>query len=91
MNKQELINAIAERTGETKKSIDAILGAFADTVTHELKSGSEVTLTGVGVFKTSQRAARVGRNPQTGEPANIAAALVPKFKASLVLKKALNG
>lgn len=90
MNKSELITRVANAAGDTKGTTERIINALADTITDTLKSGGEVTLTGVGTFSTAQRAARVGRNPRTGEPADIAAATSPKFKPSITLKKALN-
>lgn len=90
MSKKELIDAIAEQTGETKKAIGNVLDALSNVVVADLKAGAEVTLPGLGKLHAAKREARVGRNPRTGEPAAIAAAAVPKFKASLTLKNALN-
>ena len=90
MNKAELIAAIADATGTTKKDVDATLKAFVDVVTEELKKGEKVQLVGFGTFEVSERAAREGRNPQTGETMEIKASKTPKFKAGKALKDSLN-
>ncbi len=90
MNKAELIAAIAERTELTKKDAEAALKAFSDVVAEELKKGEKVQLVGFGTFEVSERAAREGRNPQTGEAMAIAASKAPKFKAGKALKDAVN-
>ncbi|MDO4616356.1 MAG: HU family DNA-binding protein [Lachnospiraceae bacterium] len=90
MNKTELIAAIAEKAGISKKDSEAALKAFVETVTEELKKGEKVQLVGFGTFEISERAAREGRNPQTGETMQIAASKNPKFKAGKALKDQLN-
>jgi DNA-binding protein HU-beta len=90
MNKVELSAAIAEQTGLSKKDSDAAVKAFIDVVTDELKKGGKVQLVGFGTFEVSERAAREGRNPQTGETMTIAASKAPKFKAGKALKDSVN-
>ncbi len=90
MNKAELVSAIAEKTELSKKDAEKALKAFIDVVTEELKKGEKVQLVGFGTFETSKRAAREGRNPQTGETMKIAASVAPKFKAGKALKDAMN-
>jgi DNA-binding protein HU-beta len=89
MNKTELINAMAEKAELSKKDAEKALNAFIDTVTKELADDGKVQLVGFGTFETSERAARVGRNPQTGEEMEIPASIVPKFKAGKALKEAV--
>ncbi|PCI62017.1 MAG: DNA-binding protein HU [Gammaproteobacteria bacterium] len=91
MNKSQLINAIALQADISKSQAEKALNAFTQTVTDTLKQGEDVALVGFGTFTTSERAARVGRNPQTGEELQIAAATVPRFKAGKALKTAVNG
>ena len=91
MNKAELITAMAAKADLSKKDVEATLKAFIDVVTEELKKGEKIQLVGFGTFETSERAAREGRNPQTGEPMPIAASKAPKFKAGKALKDAING
>ena len=81
MNKAELIAQIAEDAGVTKTQANAALDSFVGAVTKTLKKGDKVTLVGFGTFSVSKRAARTGRNPQTGEVIKIKARRVPKFKA----------
>ena len=90
MNKTELVAAMADQTGLTKKDVEAVLKAFTDVVSGELKKGGKVQLVGVGTFEVSERAAREGRNPQSGEPMKIAASKAPKFKAGKALKDMVN-
>lgn len=90
MNKTELIAAISEKTGLTKKDSDAALAAVIDSIAEALKNGDKVSLIGFGTFEVRERAARVGQNPQTGEKINIAASKAPAFKAGKALKDALN-
>jgi len=86
MNKTELIAAMAEQAGISKKDSEAALKAFIDSVSEALKAGDKVQLVGFGTFEVSERAARTGRNPQTGENIEIAASKTPKFKAGKALK-----
>ncbi len=90
MNKTELINAIAEKAELSKKDADKALKAFVDVVAEELKKGEKVQLVGFGTFEVSERAAREGRNPQTGATMKIAASKSPKFKAGKALKDMMN-
>ena len=90
MNKAELVAAMAEQTNLSKKDAEAALKAFVDVVSEELKKGEKVQLVGFGTFEVSERAAREGRNPQTGKTMTIAACKAPKFKAGKALKDAIN-
>ena len=90
MNKTELIAAIAEQAEISKKDAEKALKAFVDVVTEQLKEGEKVQLVGFGTFEVSERAAREGRNPQSGEPMTIAASKAPKFKAGKALKDMVN-
>ncbi|MCU6695468.1 HU family DNA-binding protein [Laedolimicola ammoniilytica] len=90
MNRMELVAAIAEKTELSKKDAEKALKAFTDVVAEELKKGEKIQLVGFGTFEVSERAAREGRNPQTGEAMQIAASKSPKFKAGKALKDALN-
>ena len=90
MNKSELIDAIAASADLSKSSAGRAVDAFVESVTNELKAGGNVSLVGFGTFQVKERAARTGRNPQTGETINIKAANVPSFKAGKGLKDALN-
>lgn len=90
MNKTELIAAMAEQAGLSKKDSEKALKAFVDVVTGELKKGGKVQLVGFGTFEVSKRAAREGRNPQTGKSMKIKASKSPKFKGGKALKDALN-
>ena len=89
MNKTELVAAIAKNAELTKKDAEAALTAFTETVAAELKKGEKVQLVGFGTFEVSKRAAREGRNPQTGATMKIAACKAPKFKAGKALKDAI--
>ena len=90
MNKTELIAAIAEQAEISKKDAEKALKAFVDVVTEQLKEGEKVQLVGFGTFEVSERAAREGRNPQTGKTMKIEACKAPKFKAGKALKDAIN-
>ena len=90
MNKSELIEAIAASADIPKAAATRALDAMIDAVTETLKKGDSVALVGFGTFSVKERAARTGRNPQTGDPINIAAAKVPGFKAGKALKDAVN-
>ena len=90
MNNTELIAAIADKAEVSKKDSDKALKAFIDVVTDELKKEHKVQLVGFGTFEVSKRAAREGRNPQTGKTMEIAACKAPKFKAGKALKDAVN-
>jgi len=90
MNKTELVAAMAEQTQLSKKDAEAALKAFIDVVSAELKKGEKIQLVGFGTFEVSERAAREGRNPQTGKTMTIAASKAPKFKAGKSLKDLVN-
>ena len=89
MTKQEFVDQVADRAGLSKKDAAGAVDAFLDTVEDALKRGSEVSFSGFGKFSVSDRAAREGRNPATGEKIQIAASRVPKFTAGAGLKKAI--
>ena len=90
MNKTELVAAVAEQADISKKAAEKALKAFVDVVTEEMKKGEKVQLVGFGTFEVSERAAREGRNPQTGKTMKIEACKAPKFKAGKALKDAVN-
>lgn len=90
MNRTELVAAIAEAAEISKKDSEKALKAFVEVITEQLKKGDKVQLVGFGTFEVSERAAREGRNPQTGATMKIAASKAPKFKAGKALKDALN-
>lgn len=90
MNKSELIDAVAENAGLTKTDASRALDAFIDGITEALTRGEQVTLVGFGTFTVKERAARTGRNPQTGATIQIAASKAPSFKAGKALKDAVN-
>jgi len=86
MNKTELVAAIAAQSGTSKKDAEAVLNAFVDVVGDTLKKGDKISLVGFGTFEARKRAAREGKNPQTGAKIKIAATTVPAFKAGKALK-----
>ena len=90
MNKGELIEKMAEKADMTKASAGRALDSLIQTVTEELANGGDISLVGFGTYKVSERAARTGRNPQTGEEIQIAETKVPSFKAGKALKDACN-
>ena len=90
MNKTELIAAVAEKAELSKKDAEKAVKAFTDAVSEELVKGGKVQLVGFGTFEVSERAARTGKNPQTGKAINIPACKAPKFKAGKALKDAVN-
>jgi len=89
INKEALIDAIASKTDLSKKDVSAMLEAFEEKVTEEIRQGNKVTLTGFGTFRISDRASREGINPQTKEKIQIPAMRVPKFTAGKTLKEAV--
>jgi len=89
MNKAQLIEAIANSTGQSKVAAGVFLDAFTETVGGALKKGDDVSLVGFGTFSVRKRAARAGRNPQTGEALKIKASKNPAFKAGKALKDAV--
>lgn len=90
MNKAELVAAMAEKSDLSKKDAEKALKAFTDVIAEELKKGEKIQLVGFGTFEVSERAARTGRNPQTGKEMNIPASKAPKFKAGKALKDMIN-
>ena len=90
MNKKELVAEVAAKTELSKKQAEAAVDAMLDAVTDALKKDEKVQLVGFGTFEVSERAARDGRNPRTGETIEIAAVKAPKFKAGNALKDAIN-
>ncbi len=90
MNKTELVAAMAEQADMTKKDAEKALTAFTEVVAKELRKGGKIQLVGFGTFEVSERAAREGRNPQTGATMKIAASKTPKFKAGKALKDMMN-
>ena len=90
MNKTELVAAMADQAGLSKKDAEKALKAFTDVIADELKKGGKVQLVGFGTFEVAERAARVGRNPQSGAVMQIPASKAPKFKAGKALKDSLN-
>ena len=89
MNKIELISAVKDKTGFSGKDADKAVKAVFEAVTEALAKGEKVQLIGFGTFEVRERAAREGRNPQTGAAVKVAAAKVPAFKAGLALKNAV--
>ena len=90
MNKTELVAAIADKTELSRKDAESALKAFTDVVAEELTQGEKIQLVGFGTFEVSERAERIGRNPQTGAEMKIAASKAPKFKAGKALKDMVN-
>ena len=90
MNKTELVKAMMEKTGDTKKTTEETLNAFISVITEALQNEDKVQLVGFGTFETRKRAARKGRNPQTKEEIKIPASIAPVFKAGKALKDIIN-
>ena len=90
MNKNDLVSAVASRTGLSKSDAAKAVDGITDAITSSLSSGTEVRLVGFGTFSVRHRAATTGRNPRTGERIQIAATNVPKFKSGKALKAAVN-
>ena len=90
MNKAELVGAVADRTGLSKKDSDKALSAAFEIITSTLQAGEKVQLVGFGVFDIKERAARIGRNPRTKEPIDIPATRAPIFKPGKILKDAVD-
>ena len=89
MNKTELVAAVAEKSGMTKKDAERVVNATIDTITESLAKGDKVQLSGFGIFEVKNREARVGRNPRTKETIEIPATRLPAFKAASALKKTI--
>ena len=90
MNRTELVAAVAEKTGLTKKDAERVVCATMDTITESLVKGEKVQISGFGIFEVKEREARVGRNPRTKESIQIPASRQPAFKASKTLKDAVS-
>ena len=90
MTKTELVSIVADKAGLTKTDADLAVKALLDAVTDCLKSGDKLGLVGFGTFSVSDRAARTGKNPRTGEKIDIPAAKIPRFKAGKALKDSVN-
>lgn len=86
MNKTELVAAVAEKSGLTKKDAERVVNATIDTIVEAMVKGDKVSLSGFGIFEVKEREARVGRNPRTKETIQIPATRLPAFKASKTLK-----
>ena len=91
LKKADFIKAVAKQAGTSQKEADAVLAATLATIRDALKKGDSVAFLKFGTFKISKRAARKGRNPQTGKPIQIPAAKLPVFKASAAFKELVNG
>jgi DNA-binding protein HU-beta len=89
MNKNQVVDNIAGKTGLTKKDVETVVNGLLDEVTEALKSNDKVQFVGFGTFETRERSSRTGRNPQTGETINIPASTVPAFRAGNKLKEAV--
>lgn len=91
MNRKELIDALASKTGSTKADADKNIAALIEIISETLGKGENLALVGFGTFEVRERAARTGRNPATGAELNIAASKTPAFKPGATLKAAVNG
>lgn len=91
MNKKELVDAIAAKTGASKADAERAVAALTEIISDALKNGDSLSLPGFGSFEVRDRSARTGRNPKTGEELKIAASKVPAFKPGATLKAAVNG
>ncbi|OGZ29702.1 MAG: DNA-binding protein HU [Candidatus Niyogibacteria bacterium RIFCSPHIGHO2_01_FULL_45_28] len=89
MNKMQMVDAVHEKMGGTKKSAEDLVDLVFNTITNELKNGGEVSITGFGVFAVKQRKEREARNPRTGEAVHVPAMKAPKFRAGKGLKEAV--
>ncbi|MDF2926299.1 MAG: transcriptional regulator [Paenibacillaceae bacterium] len=89
MNKTDLVNKIAEKSGLTKRDVETVLNSFVGEVTEALSTGDKVQLIGFGTFETRKRASRTGRNPQSGDSIAIPESVIPAFKAGNKLKEAV--
>ena len=91
MNKKELIDSVADATGESKRLVADVVDETLSLITSQVKKGERVSLPGFGTFERRARAARTARNPQTGDPIKIKATKVPAFKAGAAFKEAVGG
>lgn len=89
MNKQALVEVVHEALGETKASAEKAVDTIFDSIVDALKRGEEVSIAGFGIYSVKDRAARTARNPRTGEPIDVPAMKVPKFRAAKALKEAV--
>ncbi len=89
MNKQALVEMVHEKIGGTKVQAEQIIDGIIDSITMTLKKGGEVSIAGLGIFSVKARAARMARNPKTGEQVHVSATTVPKFRAAKALKDAV--
>ena len=89
MNKAELVEAVSDKAGITKKQAGSVIDAITDTVKETLSKGERITLVGFGTFHVMERKAREGRNPRTGKKLEIPAKKVPKFRAGKNLREAV--
>jgi DNA-binding protein HU-beta len=89
MNKQGLVELVHEKLGSTKVQAEEVVNAIFDAVVNTLKKGGEVSIAGIGIFSVKSRAARMARNPKTGEQVKVSATKVPKFRAAKALKEAV--
>ncbi|MEO8332616.1 MAG: HU family DNA-binding protein [Gallionella sp.] len=91
MTRKELIAALASKTGSSKAEADRNVLALIEVISSTLNNGGKITLSGFGTFEVRERAARIGRNPRTGEALKIKSARIPTFRAGLTLRESLNG
>jgi len=91
MNKQAIIEAVHETLDGTKVQAEKVVDTIFDSITNTLKNGEDVSIAGFGIFSAKMRAARTARNPRTGEPIDVPAMRVPKFRASKALKDSVKG
>jgi DNA-binding protein HU-beta len=91
LNKSELIDSVASKTGESKRSVADVIDATIDQIQQQVKKGQKVTLPGFGTFERRNRKARTARNPRTGEEIKVAASKVPAFKAGAGFKSSVSG
>ncbi len=89
MNKASMVEKVAEITGGSKADAERVVEGIFGGIVDELKGGGEVSIAGFGIFSVKDRAARTARNPRTGEPIQVAATIVPKFRAAKALKEAV--
>jgi len=89
MNKQAIVEAVSETIGGTKASAERAVDTMITSIIDSLKKGEEVSIAGLGIFSVKDRAARTARNPRTGEPIQVPAMRVPKFRAAKALKEAV--
>jgi DNA-binding protein HU-beta len=89
MNKANLVEKVHEHLGGTKVQAEEVVDSIFNTITETIKSGDEVSIAGFGIFSAKERAARTARNPKTGEPIQVPAMRVPKFRAAKALKEAV--